>query len=132
MEVGMPLTKLVAMAFLGATVCSAGAPLFAQTRVALINRRGAPVAASTDPAAYRLPVAHVAKTVAKGAIASAPGAQSTEVDYDGFMQQDVQGRIRAFNALTPEGRAGILRTHIDRWIAANESQLTLAQLEIAQ
>src|SRR5688500_20360167 len=59
MEVGMPLTKLVAMAFLGATVCSAGAPLFAQTRVALINRRGAPVAASTDPAAYRLPVAHV-------------------------------------------------------------------------
>ena len=128
----MRLRNLVATAFLGATVCSAGAPLIAQTRVALINRRGAPIAASTDPAAYRTPVAHVANTVEQAAIASTPGAQSTEVDYDAFMEQDVQGRIRAFNALTPEGRAGILRTHIDRWIDANGSQLTPAQLAIAQ
>ena len=49
----MRLFKWVAAAFLGATVLGAGASLLAQTRVALINRRGSPVAASASLAAVQ-------------------------------------------------------------------------------
>jgi hypothetical protein len=53
-------------------------------------------------------------------------AQST-VDYDTFMQQDVQGRLRTFNAITPENRAVLVRTQVERWLAANQDRLTSDQ-----
>lgn len=39
----MTVDKRVAAAFIGVTLVTAGGSLFAQTRIALINRRGAPV-----------------------------------------------------------------------------------------
>ena len=39
----MRTARLVAAAFIGATLVTAGGSLIAQTRIALINRRGAPV-----------------------------------------------------------------------------------------
>lgn len=52
------------------------------------------------------------------------------VDYDSFMQQDVQGRIRTFNQLTPENRAELVQTQIKRWIEQNRTRLTPEQLTV--
>jgi len=53
-----------------------------------------------------------------------------KVDYDTFMQQDVQGRIKTFNQVTPENRADLVRTQIRRWVEKNRSRLTPEQLKI--
>jgi hypothetical protein len=53
-----------------------------------------------------------------------------EVDYDTFMKQDVQGRIRTFNQISPENRAALVRTQIQRWIEKNKAGLTLEQLSM--
>jgi hypothetical protein len=55
--------KWVTGAFIGATLIAAGAPVLAQLRVVPINRRGAPIAQTTERQTYGLPVAHVAKAV---------------------------------------------------------------------
>jgi hypothetical protein len=52
------------------------------------------------------------------------------VDYDTFMQQDVQGRLRIFNQLTPENRAELVRAQITRWVETNRARLTLEQLKV--
>jgi hypothetical protein len=60
---------------------------------------------------------------AHGQRTQAPAA----VDYDTFMQQDVEGRIRTFNRITPENRAALVRTQIERWLAKNRDRLTAEQ-----
>jgi hypothetical protein len=52
------------------------------------------------------------------------------VDYDSFMQQDVQSRIRVFNQITPENRAELVRTQLKRWVEKNRSRLTVEQLTV--
>ena len=55
-------------------------------------------------------------------------AAQTAVDYDTFMQQDWQGRTRMFNTITPENRAELVRTQMERWLAAIQDRLTSEQL----
>ena len=52
------------------------------------------------------------------------------VDYDTFMQQDVQGRLRTFNEVTPENRAELVQTQIKRWVEKNKTRLTPDQLKM--
>jgi len=52
------------------------------------------------------------------------------VDYDTFMQQDVQGRLRLFNQVTPENRAELVQTQIRRWVEKNQARLTPEQLSV--
>ena len=59
-------------------------------------------------------------------VAPAPGV----VDYDTFMQQDTQGRIRLFNQVTPENRAELVQTQIKRWVEQNRARLTPEQLKV--
>jgi hypothetical protein len=54
------------------------------------------------------------------------------VDYDTFMQQDVQRRIRTFNQITPENRAELVRTQITRWVDQNRARLTPEQLKMME
>jgi hypothetical protein len=53
-----------------------------------------------------------------------------KIDYDTFMQQDLQGRLRTFNQVTPENRAELVQTQIKRWVDKNRSRLTPEQLKI--
>ena len=50
------------------------------------------------------------------------------VTYDAFMQMDHQNRIRSFNEITPENRATLVRTQIERWLAAHRASLTAEQV----
>ena len=68
----------------------------------------------------------VVATPARAQVATAPGA----VDYDTFMQQDVQGRLRVFNQVTPENRADLVQTQIKRWVEKNRARLTSEQLKV--
>ena len=52
----------------------------------------------------------------------------TDIDYDTFFQQDAHVRLKAFNAISPENRAELVRTHLRRWLAANQERLTPDQL----
>jgi hypothetical protein len=61
-------------------------------------------------------------------------AQATQVpptiDYDTYMQQDFEGRIKSFNQIAPENRAELVQTQIRRWVEKNRSRLSPAQLKI--
>jgi len=57
---------------------------------------------------------------------------SASVDYDTFMKQDVQGRIRTFNQISAENRAELVRTQIQRWKDANRARLTPGQLNLIE
>ena len=52
------------------------------------------------------------------------------VDYDSFMQQDLQGRLRTFNQVTAENRAELVQTQIKRWVEQNRTRLTSEQLKV--
>jgi hypothetical protein len=62
----------------------------------------------------------------------AMAAQPDPVDYDTFMQQDWQGRLSTFNTTSPENRAEIVRTHLQRWTDANSTRLSPEQLAYLQ
>ena len=57
---------------------------------------------------------------------------ATSDDYDTFMQQDVKGRLAAFQHLSAEQKADLVRTHVTRWVDVHRSRLTDAQLQITQ
>lgn len=71
--------------------------------------------------------------IALGAIvpawAQVPPAPAV-VDYDTFMQQDAQGRLRVFNQITPENRAELVQTQIKRWVEKHRARLTPEQLKV--
>jgi hypothetical protein len=76
----------------------------------------------------------VAMAIAGIVIATPAWAQGAPapavVDYDTFMQQDVQGRLRVFNQLTPENRAELVQTQLKRWVEKNRARLTPEQLKV--
>ena len=60
-------------------------------------------------------------------------AQAPTVDYDTLMQQQDKAAIRRqFAQLSPENKALIVRTQIERWITANRARLSPAQLQVMQ
>lgn len=71
--------------------------------------------------------------VAALAFSSSVSAQASTVDYDTLMQQQDKAAIRRqFAQLSPENKAVIVRTQIERWIAANRARLSPAQLQVMQ
>jgi hypothetical protein len=55
---------------------------------------------------------------------------SAPVSYDFFMRLDIHERNRTFKNVTPEIRAELVQTHIQRWIDRNRPRLTPEQLLI--
>jgi len=71
--------------------------------------------------------------VAALAFSSSVSAQAATVDYDTLMQQQDKAAIRRqFAQLSPENKALIVRTQIERWINANRARLLPAQLQVMQ
>jgi hypothetical protein len=54
------------------------------------------------------------------------------IGYDEFMPQPLQERLRIFNEVSAENRALLMKTHIERWLAANESRLNGEQIAIVE
>lgn len=54
------------------------------------------------------------------------------IGYDEFMPQPLQERRRIFNEVSAENRALLMKTHIERWLAANESRLNGEQIAIVE
>ena len=45
------------------------------------------------------------------------------VGYDDFFPKSTKERIKIFSAISAENRAYLVRTHVERWLAANRSRL---------
>lgn len=54
------------------------------------------------------------------------------IGYDQFMPQPLQERIRIFNEVSAENRALLVKTHVERWLAANRSRLTDEQVAVVE
>src|SRR5262245_39897851 len=66
-------------------------------------------------------------------VVSAPATPAPEADeatYRAFYTADHDERIRVFNEISAEQKAGLVRTHLRRWLAANRADLTGEQLEV--
>ena|SRR5688500_3425512 len=51
-----------------------------------------------------------------------------EVSYDEVFQKPSGERLRVFGEMTPGGRALLVRTHAERWLAANRARLSAWQI----
>src|SRR5687768_4740764 len=51
------------------------------------------------------------------------------VDYDTFWLQSREAQIATFGRLTPENKADLVRTQIQRWTDANRARLSPEQLQ---
>jgi hypothetical protein len=60
------------------------------------------------------------------------GAQGTRVEYDEFCKLDLQAKNRLFNVITPENRADLIRTQIQRWLDKSRPRLTPAQIQVME
>jgi len=56
--------------------------------------------------------------------AGARGAAAQEVLYDSVWNHEQSERSKRWHTLSPEQQVEVLRTHIDRWSAANREQHT--------
>lgn len=54
------------------------------------------------------------------------------IGYDQFMPQPLQERLRLFNEMSAENRALIMKTHVERWLAANRPRLTDEQVAVVE
>lgn len=50
------------------------------------------------------------------------------IGYDEFMPQPFKDRHKIFNEISAENRAFLMRTHVERWLAANRSQINSEQI----
>jgi hypothetical protein len=55
-------------------------------------------------------------------------ASGAEMSYDDFTALSTHARLEAFDRMSPDGKAKLFRTHLQRWRDANESRLNTAQL----
>jgi endonuclease/exonuclease/phosphatase (EEP) superfamily protein YafD len=55
-----------------------------------------------------------------------------EIPYEKFMKLDASSRRARFERANAETRATIMRTHAERWLAANRARLTSAQVDLVQ
>lgn len=58
--------------------------------------------------------------------------QRQSVGYDQFMPQPFQQRLRLFNEISAENRAALIKTHVERWLAANRPRLTDEQTGVLE
>lgn len=57
--------------------------------------------------------------------------QST-ISYDQFFLKPLQERINIFNEISAENRALLIKTHAERWLAANRPRLTHEQVAVVE
>lgn len=57
-------------------------------------------------------------------------AQSSRVAYDDFCGLERERKIRLFNEISPENRAELVRTQIQRWLDKNKARLSEAQIKL--
>lgn len=54
------------------------------------------------------------------------------IGYDQFFLKPLQERINIFNEISDENRALLIKTHAERWLAANRSRLTYEQVAVVK
>jgi len=54
------------------------------------------------------------------------------IGYDQFMPQPLQDRRRIFNEISAENRALLIKTHVERWLAANRLRLNHEQVAVLE
>ncbi len=54
------------------------------------------------------------------------------IEYDEFMQLSVQQRKEQFRGLSGDSKAFLVRTHAQRWVAANKARLSASELAAFQ
>jgi hypothetical protein len=58
--------------------------------------------------------------------------EQLEVNYDQFFLTPVNERRNIFTEISAENRAFLVKTHAERWLAANRSRLTHEQVSIVE
>ena len=54
------------------------------------------------------------------------------ISYDQFMPQPLERRRKIFNEVSAENRALLIKTHVERWLAAHRTKLTSGQVAILE
>lgn len=54
--------------------------------------------------------------------------QEQSIGYDQYMPQPLNERLKIFNEISAENRALLVKTHVERWLAANRPRLTQEQV----
>jgi hypothetical protein len=54
------------------------------------------------------------------------------IGYDGFFLCSVEERREIFNEISADNRAFLVKTHAERWLAANRSRLTDEQVSVVE
>jgi hypothetical protein len=58
--------------------------------------------------------------------------EQLEVNYDQFFLKSVKERRNIFNEISAQNRAFLVKTHAERWLAANDSRLTHKQVSVVE
>ncbi len=54
------------------------------------------------------------------------------IDYDQFWPKSHQERLSIFNEVSAENRALLVKTHVERWLAANRLRLSREQVAVIE
>ena len=58
--------------------------------------------------------------------------EQSVIGYDEWMPQPLPERRRIFNEISAENRALLIKTHIERWLAANRQRLNNEQITVVE
>ena len=61
-----------------------------------------------------------------------PTRPANAITYDEFMRLPVQQRPEQFSRLGADSKALVVRTHAERWVAANKTRLSSSELGVLQ
>ena len=62
----------------------------------------------------------------------APARPANAITYDEFMRLPVQQRHEQFSRFAADSKASMVRTHAERWVAANKTRLSSSELGVLQ
>ena len=65
-------------------------------------------------------------------LARTTAAQASRIEYDVFCTMDLKNKEKVFGEISPENRAALVRTQIQRWLDKNRSRLTAEQIKIME
>lgn len=65
-------------------------------------------------------------------LARISAAQASRIEYDVFCTMDLRNKEKVFGEISPENRAALVRTQIQRWLDKNRSRLTAEQIKIME
>ncbi len=54
------------------------------------------------------------------------------IGYEQFMPQPFRERLKIFNEISAENRALLVKTYVERWLAANRHRLTQEQVAVIE